>query len=77
MLYENQEVMGTQLKPELVLEKNDHILILDIICPFDDGIEAFRKARRDKITKYKPLVDLLSTSHKSVAVDAIIVGSLG
>lgn len=77
ILYENQELMGTRLKPDLVLEKNDHLLILDITCPFDDGIETLKKARRDKILKYQLLVDLLSTKYKTVAVDAIVVGSLG
>lgn len=44
ILYENQPVRGTGLKVDLVLEEKDHVLIFNITCPFDDGIDKFNDA---------------------------------
>lgn len=76
LLYDNQSIHGTGLKPDLVLDKNGHVLILDIACPFDNGIECFHEIRRKKVQKYKPLIDVLSRQYKTVAIEAIIVGPL-
>lgn len=75
--YENQNVCGTLLRPDLVLEKNGHVIILDVACPFNDGIECFNETRQKKIQKHQPLIEILCRRYKSVFVDAVIVGSLG
>lgn len=77
ILLENLYVWGTGAKPDLVLEKDGHILILDVTCPFDDGIEKFNNFRHQKIEKYKPFVDIFCRKFKSAVVEAVIVGSLG
>lgn len=77
LLSENQMVTGTRLKPDLILEKNGHLLILDVTCPFEDGADAFKDARSIKREKYKPLLKHFGSHYKSIQIEAIIVGSLG
>lgn len=77
ILYENQPIHNSGFKPDLVLLRHGHIMILDVTYPFDDGIGCFNKAHKDKCEKYKPLLDYFKNKYKSVTIDAIIAGSLG
>lgn len=70
-------VMGTEnLRPDLVIQKNNEILILDITVPFENGLEAFAEARRIKERKYCNLVAEMSCDGKMASVQAIVVGAL-
>lgn len=77
VISENRYVNGTSLKPDLVLARCDQALIIDVACPFDEGIEKFNNTRSEKIEKYRPLINTHSYKYKSISVDAVIVGSLG
>lgn len=73
------QVVGTtnNRRPDLVLRKGNDIMILDITCPFENGLQAFQDARKEKEDKYAELAAELSSDGTRVRVDAIIVGSLG
>lgn len=77
MLLENQ-VVGTQnLRPDLVIQKDRDIIIIDVTVPFENGMVAFDNAREAKETKYNELATELSREGKKAKVEAFIVGSLG
>lgn len=70
-------VVGTQnLRPDLVIQKNKEILILDVVCPFDQGLVAFVEARRKKIVKYIQLAGELFVNGISASVEAMVVSAL-
>ncbi|XP_054720789.1 uncharacterized protein LOC129230414 [Uloborus diversus] len=56
---ENRPLMGSNLRPDIVLRKDDNFLLLDVTVCFDNGQEAFDAARRRKEEKYAPLVETL------------------
>lgn len=70
-------VPGTSLKPDLILEKNGHLLILDVTRPFEDGADTFKNGRTIKQDKYKPLLKHLRSKYCSIQIEAIIGGFLG
>ncbi|XP_054720781.1 uncharacterized protein LOC129230408 [Uloborus diversus] len=76
---ENQALDDSGLRPDLVLEKGDAAIIIDVTVPFEKNISSFQDARENKIRKYTPLAETLKNlkKYKSVTVDAIVVGSLG
>lgn len=77
LISEDRAVGGTNERPDLVLEKENSILLVDITCKFENGLDAFSEARKIKETKYDELGNKLSVDGKSAKVEAIIVGSLG
>ena len=76
ILAENEAVVGN-LRPDLILVKNNKASIIDITIPFDNRMGAFEEARRAKEEKYAGLAEALHTRYSTVEVDAIVVGSLG
>lgn len=50
---ENQTVAGSSLRPDLLLEKDGHALIIDVTIPFENGPNAFSEAREAKLAKYE------------------------
>ncbi|XP_035205588.1 uncharacterized protein LOC118180627 [Stegodyphus dumicola] len=58
ILYENQVFPGTNLRPDLVLCKGSSALVLDITVPFENRLAAFSAARQDKVSKYRPVVEV-------------------
>lgn len=73
----NQPVGRNRLRPDLMLQKCDDVLLLDVAFPFENGNVTFDVARLIKERKYAPLVAELSSRFRTVRFDAIIVGSLG
>lgn len=73
------QVVGTtnRRRPDLILKKGNDILILDVTCPFENGLQAFQDARKEKEEKYVEVAEEMSRQGTRVRVDAIIVGSLG
>ena len=67
------------LKPDIVVidEKAKEVAILDVTCPFENGPEAFAKAREIKVQKYSPEAEAYRAKGYNVTVDAIVVGALG
>lgn len=52
IISEDQVVRSANVRPDLVLKKNNDILILDITVPFENGLEVLTEARRLKEEKY-------------------------
>nr|XP_045619587.1 uncharacterized protein LOC123771180 [Procambarus clarkii] len=67
------------LKPDLVIEKNNKLLIIDVTCSFESMGDAFADARTEKETKYADLaVEMRALPrYNRVTVHAFIVGLLG
>ena len=76
VLSENEAVNGN-LRPDLVLVKNNNAIIIDVTVPFENRMDAFCEAREGKKQKYENLAQALRTKYAEVKVDAIVVGSLG
>ena len=67
------------LKPDLVIlnQQEKRAYIVDVTIPFEGNQDAFSTAREEKITKYSPLQDWLTTRGYSEVAVHFIVGSLG
>ncbi|XP_035205576.1 uncharacterized protein LOC118180617 [Stegodyphus dumicola] len=77
LLSANQVFPGTNLRPDLVLCKDRSAIVIDVTISFENRLSAFSSAREDKITKYRPVVDLLKRDFADVRSYAFVVGSLG
>ncbi|XP_069176423.1 uncharacterized protein [Procambarus clarkii] len=75
----NRQVPGTNnvLRPDIVLEKNGEVMLIDVTCPFENGPDAFAEARLGKEEKYAELAATMRRTYRQVTVYAFIVGSLG
>ena len=79
-MYDNQTIPGSNSaeRPDLVIKKGNNFYVVDVTNPFENGAEAFQKARQKKVEKYAYLKDVLRRGRiRSVTVDAFIIGSLG
>lgn len=74
---ENRPLAGLSCRPDLVLTQGRSALILDVTCPFENGVEAFATARREKELKYAQLARELRDRFDEVKVEAVVVGALG
>nr|XP_050025000.1 uncharacterized protein LOC126519682 [Dermacentor andersoni] len=77
VIAENQVVVTTSLKPDLVLARGEEALILDVGCPFENRLQAFQDARKAKEEKYSPVQRHLLRRFQRMTVDAVVVGCLG
>lgn len=60
---EEDQVLGIQnLRPDLVVQKGNDIIIFDATVPFENGLEAFSSARNSKLEKYTQLADELAAN---------------
>lgn len=75
--HENRAVGNTLLRPDLVLARGEEAMVIDICCPFDNRLNAFREARENKVAKYEPVRRWLLQKYQRVSVDAVVVGALG
>jgi hypothetical protein len=75
-LAENDVVLGN-LRPDLVIVKNNKATIIDITVPFENRMEALNQARLLKLQKYEDLARAPSGRFAEVKVDTIVLGSLG
>ncbi|GBN43415.1 hypothetical protein AVEN_119208-1 [Araneus ventricosus] len=77
ILFENQMVSGTRLKPDITIEANNEILIIDVTVTFVNGKQSFERARQRKLDRYSCLIDRFKTPTNSVEVIAFVMGALG
>ena len=79
VISENRHVPGTNenLRPDLVIKKDDQVLIIDVTCPFENGDTAFTTAREEKIAKYSDVARQLKRTYRRVTIEPFIVGPLG
>lgn len=48
--------MGSEnLRPDLVVQKGNDIIIFDVTVPFENGFQAFEDDRKNKVEKYRNL----------------------
>jgi hypothetical protein len=76
ILAENVVVQGN-LRLDLVVVKNNKVIIIDITVPFENKMEALNQARLLKLQKYEDLPRALSGRFADVEVDAVVFGSSG
>jgi hypothetical protein len=76
ILTENETIQGN-LRPDLVIVKNNKATIIDITMPFENRMKALTEARQCKVSKYEVLARALNNTFSEVKVDAIVLGSLG
>ncbi|XP_035232575.1 uncharacterized protein LOC118204353 [Stegodyphus dumicola] len=77
LLSENRPVRGLPLRPDIILTRDNACLILDITVAFDNRRSSFDAARREKMNKYRPLIEALKSTYNDVRVEAIVIGALG
>ncbi|GBN17410.1 hypothetical protein AVEN_61826-1 [Araneus ventricosus] len=70
-------VPGTRLKPDLIIEANSEILIIDVTVTFEHGKQSFERARQRKLDWYSCLIDRFKTPTNRVEVIAFVMGALG
>ena len=75
----DQQVPGTsdQSRPDLVIEENNDVTVIDVTCPFDNGPTALSEAEKSKVEKYQHLIPHYSAIGKKCKVLAFVIGSLG
>ncbi|KAG8175005.1 hypothetical protein JTE90_014340 [Oedothorax gibbosus] len=67
------EDIDSTLRPDILVKNADgSLILLDVTCPFEDGEDAFDKARAFKISKYQPLIDALAARGTSATVEAFV-----
>ncbi|XP_064464937.1 uncharacterized protein LOC135376257 [Ornithodoros turicata] len=77
IMAENQPIGGTALRPDLVLQKGEEAIIVDVCCPFENRIPALLEARKEKERKYQTVKENLQRRFQRVTIEAVVVGALG
>lgn len=73
----DQRVDASGLRPDLIITNGRKALIVDVAVVFDNGPQAFQRAREHKIQKYQGIANSLRPTFPEISVDAFIVGALG
>ncbi|XP_046856069.1 uncharacterized protein LOC124449163 [Xenia sp. Carnegie-2017] len=68
---------GLRLRPDIIIEEDNEVLIIDVACPFDNDENALAEAAQQKITKYEPLKRHFIESGRQCQVVPFVVGALG
>ncbi|XP_023215159.1 uncharacterized protein LOC111617978 [Centruroides sculpturatus] len=80
-VYINQQIpdFPSSCRPDLVVinQNPKTATIVDIATPFENGADAFERARSDKIQKYEELANHYRRQGYDTFIDAFVVGSLG
>ena len=64
-------------RPDIVIQEGNQVVVIDVVCPFDNGDDALDLAEERKITKYSHLIDHYRQRGKSCRVFGFVVGALG
>ncbi|GBN45605.1 hypothetical protein AVEN_250960-1 [Araneus ventricosus] len=74
----NQKIVKEyNLRPDIVLKIDGKIFILDVVCPFENRLDSFEKAKDEKRRKYQVLVDHFKQQNTVAEIIPIVVGALG
>ena len=65
------------VRPDIVIETDDHATIIDVCCPFENGEEALEEATARKEVKYEHLKVHFESKEKTCSVYGFAVGALG
>jgi hypothetical protein len=66
-----------RLRPDIVVEEANRVLIIDVTCPFDNDVDALSEAALAKVHKYEPLKEFVESTGKKCVVLPFVVGALG
>ena len=77
ILSENSEFAGSKLCPDIIIAKGLSAIIIDVTFPFENGPDAFERARKIKADKYAHLAKTFRKSFKDVSIAPLVIGSLG
>lgn len=75
----DQQIPGIDdlCRPDLVIENNNEITIIDVTCPFENGDDALAKADYAKVTKYNHLKHHFQQLGFTCNVFGFVIGALG
>ncbi|XP_067143069.1 uncharacterized protein T26G10.4-like [Centruroides vittatus] len=80
-VYVNKQVPGYpgNCRPDLVVLNSSPktATVIDVATPFENGADAFSRARSEKVNKYRELTEYLKSKGYDTFTDAFIVGALG
>ncbi|XP_023226012.1 uncharacterized protein LOC111626755 [Centruroides sculpturatus] len=80
-VYSNQQIpdFPSSCRPDLVVLNSNPktATIVDVATPFENGADAFHRARTEKINKYTDLANHFRSQGYDTFIDAFVVGALG
>ena len=68
---------NSRLRPDIIVEEDNKVLIIDVCCPFDSNAEALRDAEQRKLYKYEGLKQFFVGQGKQCEVFGFVIGALG
>ena len=68
---------NSRLRPDIIVEEDKKVLIIDVCCPFDNNAEALRDAEQRKLDKYEGLKQFFVGQGKQCKVFGFVIGALG
>jgi hypothetical protein len=68
---------NSRLRPDIIVEEDNKVLIIDVCCPFDNDAEALRDAEQRKLNKYEGLKQFFIGQGKQCHVFGFVIGALG
>ncbi|GBM93213.1 hypothetical protein AVEN_143156-1 [Araneus ventricosus] len=75
IISENRQVQGTNMRPDIIVQFENQILIIDITVTFEDEPDAFHRARERKKVRYNALLDHFKTPTNHVEIFAFVMGA--
>lgn len=75
----DQQVIGMSdaCRPDIVIEADDEVTVIDVTVPFENDVEALQTAEDRKVQKYQCVVDHVQQLGKRCRVYGFVIGSLG
>ena len=68
---------GSTVRPDIVIDDQNHVTIIDVCCPFDNGKEALGEAVARKEVEYEHLKTHFESLNKTCSVFGFAIGALG
>ena len=68
---------NSRLRPDIIVEEDNKVVIIDVCCPFDNDAEALRDAEQRKLNKYEGLKQFFIGQGKQCEVFGFVIGALG
>lgn len=68
---------GLRLRPDIIVEEKNEVLIIDVACPFDNDEDALSNAALTKVNKYQGLKEHFQSTGRLCEVFPFVVGALG
>jgi hypothetical protein len=69
--------LDDECRPDIVIEENNEVSVIDVVCPFENGHDALTNAENRKVEKYRHLIHHFHQRGKVCRVFGFVVGALG